>query len=117
MTVREHFQRVFTRIKYYTVGSGIVLCCLLTWRYPHMTRLQSTGVGLMLGIPFSAVIMLVLRRRFLCPRCGTDLARLQQQELRRERRSRGWFNVQMRHFWDTWNACPSCSLSFNEPYS
>ena len=117
MNVREHFQCVFTRIKYYAATSAILLSCLLTWRYPHLTRLQSAGAGLVSGIPFFAVLTLVLRRRFLCPRCGTNLARLQQQELRRERRARGWFNVQIRHFWDTWNACPTCSLGFNEPYS
>src|SRR5690349_11460028 len=116
MTIEEHFQQVFRRIKYCAVAAGILVACLLTWRYPHLTRLQSAGVGLLLGIPFAIVLFLLLRKRFLCPRCGTDLGKLRQQEVRRERRARGWFNVETRQPWDVWQACPHCGVSFKEPY-
>lgn len=49
MTIRDHFQRVFKRITYCAVGAAIVVVCVLTWRYPHLTRLQNAGIGLLLG--------------------------------------------------------------------
>jgi hypothetical protein len=116
MTIREHFQRIFKRITYCMVVAAIVVVCVLDWHYPHLTRWQNAGVGLLLGLPFVAVLMLVLRRRFLCPRCGTDLGKLRQQEIRRERRERGWFSVQMQLLWDAWSACPHCGVSFSDPY-
>lgn len=117
MTIREHFQRVLTRITYFAVGPAIVVVCLLIWRYPHLTRLQNAGIGLLLGLLCVPVLMLAFRRRFLCPRCGTDLGKLNQQEIRRERRERGWFSVRMQLVWDRWSACPRCGVSFTEPYS
>lgn len=116
MTIREHFQRISKRIRYCAVGIVTVLACLLVWRYPHLTRPQIAGAGALLGIPLTIVFMLELRGRFVCPRCRADLGQLHQQEIRRARRERGWFNVEMRSLWDEWNACPRCNVSFDEPH-
>jgi hypothetical protein len=116
MTIREHFKRVFDRIKYGCVALAIVLVALTEWRYPHLTRLQNAGIGLLLGVPISAILVLVLRGRFLCPRCGTDLGKLRNREVRKKRRVRGRFSADRRLLWDVWNACPHCGVSFDEPY-
>ena len=116
MTIREHFKRVFDRIKYGCVALAIVLVALTEWRYPHLTRLQNAGIGLLLGVPISAILVLVLRGRFLCPRCGTDLGKLRNREARNERRGRGWFSADRRLLWEAWDACPHCGVSFHEPY-
>ena len=41
MTTREHFETVFNRIKYGVVAIGIAGVVWLTWRYPHLTKLQN----------------------------------------------------------------------------
>jgi hypothetical protein len=116
MTIREQFQRVYRRIQRWAVGGVIVLACLVTWRYPDLTRLQNLGISVLLGVAILVILALLLRRRFLCPRCGTDLGKLRRQEVRQERRARGWFNVPMRLFWDVWDACPHCKVSLDDPY-
>jgi len=114
MTIREHFQRVFNRIKYGSVGGVLAVVLAPDFAGYHLTRRQDVVFGLLLGIPFVLVVLLLTRRRFLCPRCGTDLQKLVQQQLRAERRS--WLKFDGRMFYERWDACPHCGVSFSEPY-
>jgi hypothetical protein len=119
VTIREHFRRRFNRIKYGFTVVAIVLAGVLVWRYPHQTPEQYLTYGVVLGIPLALVLRWLLRGRFLCPRCGTDLQKLrveQRRQARRERGQLGYFNVDAQPFYETWDACPRCGCSFDDPY-
>lgn len=114
MTIREHFQRVFKRIKNGAVAVTVVLCVAVTVLFPQRTRLQVVGTTVLLGVVIVGALCRVVRRRYLCPRCGANLARLRTLELRRMP-----FAQRMRtnrQFWQEWNACPHCGVGFEEEW-
>lgn len=110
MTIREHFQRFHKRLTYITVSAVVLAVVLIELRYPHLTRLQNLMVALILGVVTSIVLLLGLKGRFRCPRCGADF-----QKLRRAQQSR--LSLDARMYWDVWDACPNCAVSFDAPYS
>jgi hypothetical protein len=119
MTIREHFRKRFTRMKnWFVVGAAIVGVVFSVWRYPqhaHQSPLQF-GVYAVLGMLLGLVWVWLLRGRFLCPGCGTDLQKRNAERFRQERRERGWLNADRRLFWEAWDACPRCGRSFDDPY-
>jgi len=118
MTIREHFQRRFNLIKYGYVVVGIVLGVFATWRYPHAPRLQMAIYSLLAGI-LSGIPLIWLLRRFVCPRCGTDLMKLNGEQFRQEVRERGWrawLDIDTRPLWEARDACPHCGVSFDDSY-
>lgn len=110
MTIREHFQLFYRRVTYITVIAVVLMVVLIGLRYHHFTRMQNLMVGLIVGIPVSVVLLLVLKGRFKCPRCGADF-----QKLRRAQHGR--FARDARMFWEVWDACPNCGVNFDAPYS
>jgi uncharacterized protein with PIN domain len=46
---------------------------------------------------------------FRCPRCGTSY-----QKMRKEQAAQ--LGSDRRMYWDLWNACPNCQLSFDAPW-
>ena len=114
MTIREHFQGVFNRIKNVTVVVAIVFACFLTWCSPKLTKPQYFAICFLFGIAIGCVLLLVMRRRFLCPRCSADLRKLRSQETR-QAGLRGRFGDRQL-LWVAWNACPKCGVSFDDEY-
>ena len=113
MTIREHFQGIFDRIGYIMLGVVIATVAVWTWGYPNFARGKEVAVSLLGGIALAGVSMLVFRRRFLYPRCGVDLAKLRSQELRQVPLLQRLAKIDGRQFWDRWNACPKCGVSFD----
>jgi hypothetical protein len=116
MTIREHFRRRFNLIKNGLLAATFVMVGVLTWLYPHHSRLQVFIGGLILAILSLPIVSWAFRGRFICPRCGTDLPKLQAAQLRQARRERGWLNVDRQVLWDAWDNCPRCGVSFDDPY-
>lgn len=109
MTIREYFQRFHKRVTYGTVIAVVLMFALVSLRYPHLTRLQNTMLGLLAAIPISIGLLLLFRWRFKCPRCGARFGNLRRAQL-------GRFHTDRRMYWELWSACPSCGVSFDEPY-
>lgn len=109
VTIREHLQRFHRRVTYFAVIVVVLMAVLIGLRYPHVTPLQNLMIGLIMGIPVSAVLLWVFKGRFKCPRCGADF-----QKLRRAQH--GLSRMDTRIYWELWNACPHCGVSFDAPY-
>lgn len=116
MTIREHFERDFKRIKNVTVGVTIALCVAMTVFFPQLNRLQTVAAVLLIAAAVSGGLMLVTRRRYLCPRCGADLGRLQGEQWRGVPFTQRLTKMDRRMFWQVWDACPKCAVSFGEDY-
>ena len=101
MSIREYFQRADRRLKYVTLVFELVLVAFLA----AITR--GWLVIILIGIAVAGALSLALRSSYLCPRCGVKLANLRSQELK------GRPGKHPR-FWDDWNACPKCGVSFDE---
>lgn len=109
-TIREHFQRVAKLVRWAWRAGGAILGILVLWCYPDLTRIHRDLVVFVLLILTFMVFALIPGRAFRCPRCGTDLKRLQARQVGQTRRDTP-------AFWEQWDACPNCRLSFDEPYS
>ncbi len=116
MTIREHFQRQFKWTKNAAVGGAIVLCIALTVFFPQATRAQTAVACLLIGFAIGGALMLANRRRYLCPRCGEDLGKLQGQQGRQLPVAQRLAKLDARMFYDAWNACPKCGVSFEEEW-
>lgn len=111
MTIREHYIRVYRRITYSTIAATMVFIVFFNSRYPHLNFVQEIEFGFILALPLSAVLLLLFRGRFICPRCHTDLAKWSRKSRRK------WFVWDSRMFYDRWEACPNCGVGFNEPWT
>jgi ribosomal protein S27AE len=116
MTIREHYQRLFKRVKNVTVGVVVVLALAVLWFSPHLTGAQNARAAFLVGITIAGALLLALRGRFMCPRCGADLSKLRGQEARRTHLGARLFGSDRRQFWDEWDACPKCGVSFDEEW-
>ena len=108
-TTREHFQRVSKLVRRAWMAGGSILGVFVAWRYPDLTRIQRDVVVSVLLILIFMAFALIPGRVFKCPRCGTDLKRLQAKQVGETRRDTP-------KFWEAWDACPNCRVSFDEPY-
>jgi hypothetical protein len=109
MTIREHFELLNKRMKYGGVAIALAIAIPVTFCFPPVTRGQSALLGLALGVPFVAVIYIVGHRIYRCPRCHRSLRRT-----RTELEARG--PAKGGSYWQLWNDCPHCHVSFDEPY-
>jgi hypothetical protein len=114
MTIREHYRRVWNRIMFGDLGVATMLCAFVAVYYPHLTRLQSAEVSVLLVVPMIVLVKVLVRRKFRCPRCGADLLKLRRGDRRRSAADRQMFDRRM--FWEAWNACPRCEIGFDEPF-
>jgi hypothetical protein len=110
VTIREHFQRFVKRVTYIVVAGALLVFVLIHLQYPHLTRLQNVTIGLLGGLPLAALLIVFFRGRFKCPRCGADFQKLRRAQVGRSA-------TDHRMYWELWDACPNCGVSFNEPYS
>jgi hypothetical protein len=106
VTIREHFVQLARRLNYVWVALAFAIVGVGMWRYPHTSPFT---IGLVMGAVLIGPIILVGRRVFRCPRCqrGYQQMRKQQPDRRRD----------LRMYWEVWEACPNCQLSFDEPWS
>jgi hypothetical protein len=106
-TIREHFQALQKRARYTSVVVAILVGAALFFWFPG-TRQQAALCGLIAAIVLFVVISLYFRRQFSCPSCKTDLLKLEKQQTAADGR----------RFWDSWDKCPQCGISFNDiwPY-
>lgn len=105
MTIREHFQRAERREHFVTLAFELVLVAFLALTTDRWL------IIILIGIAIAGVVHLALSRTFECPRCHENLRRLRNQNLRGRafiRKGKGG------KFWDEWDACPKCGVSFDE---
>ena len=109
MTIREHFRDMYKRVSRWTTAVAFIAAAVM-WMYP---QLNGFVIGLVIAVPLIGVLF-AFRGRFRCPRCGAELSKLRRQEIRQ----RGFIEATLdrRLFWDAWNACPKCGVSFDEDY-
>ena len=110
MSIREHMRRFHQRVTRITVIVGVVTVLLFTWRYPHASGTAHYELGAVMGVVIGVVLLFVFRGRFVCPRCGADFLKLRRKE-------RGRFNFDTRMFWQIWDKCPHCGVSFDDPWA
>ena len=109
MTIREHYELAFKRTKYGTVAAGIVVVVALEWRYPNVSKQQFLAIGLVMGVVFGVVLTLLGHFLYRCPRCHADFRKLRIKQM-------GRWNRDGRFYWQIWDACPQCLVSFDEPW-
>ena len=109
MTIREHYQRVFDRIKYGSIAAAIAVVLAFQWKYPHLPKPQWLAFALMMGLVFSLLLATLSHIVYRCPRCHADFRTLRIQQM-------GRWNRDQRFYWQLWDACPRCQLSFDAPW-
>lgn len=109
MTIREHFRRFQKRVNNARVAVGLVAAVIFLWREPRGSQLAPYAFGAGFALAWLAVFALFLRKRYVCPRCGADFIQLRREML-------GRFNPDRRLYWDLWEKCPHCGVSFDEPW-
>lgn len=109
-TIREHFQRAHRIKRLVLTAFAVVLGVLIRWRYHDLTRIQADIFLLVLLVPILIALGLGPAGRCKCPRCASDLKRLQAEQVGRMRGG-------SQKPWELWDACPNCHVSFDEPYS
>jgi hypothetical protein len=110
VTIREHFQRFQNRVSYMVVIGAVLVVALVDLRYPHLTKLQNAAIAFLGGIALALLLLVFFRGRFKCPRCSADFRKLRRAQL-------GRFSTDRRMYWDLWDACPNCGVSFDESFS
>lgn len=110
VTIREHFHRFLNRVSYVVVASVVLLFALIDLQYPHLTNLQNAAIALCSGILIGCLLCVFFRGRFKCPRCSADFRKLRRAQL-------GRFSTDRRTYWELWDACPNCRVSFDESFS
>lgn len=78
--------------------------------HPKLQRPDILIVGLGLAAVAFLAVFFVARRIYRCPRCGVGLNQLRAQTIGGQSRDR-------RMFWEIWDACPNCQLSFDSRWS
>ncbi len=116
MTIRQHYHQLFKRVTWVVVAVAMVLGAVITWGYPNLTRAQNRLAYAVVAVVMGGLLVLVFKRRFLCPRCGADLSKLYSEELSRKSFVLRFIIHDRRQFWDDWNACPKCGVSFDDEW-
>jgi hypothetical protein len=110
MTIREYYQRVQTWTKYVLAGVFITATFYIVFRYPKLPMWAYWVVGLGEAAVAMPILLVFMRRTYRCPGCEVNLMQLRVQKLGRRTGDR-------RMFWQIWDACPNCELSFDEPWT
>lgn len=109
MTIREHYELVVKYTKYGAIAAvGAVLIAFM-WRYPNAPRWQGPVLGLAIGAVLGPAIIILGRVLYRCPRCHADFQKLRVKEF-----GRGYRDKRM--YWQLWDACPQCHVSFDDPW-
>lgn len=109
MTIREQYESVLKQTTYGVIAVGSVVFIAFIWRYPHAPRRQSGLLGLLLGVVLAPVLVMLGRVLYRCPRCHADFQKLRVEQL-------GRWHPDRRMYWQLWDACPQCHVSFDEPW-
>ncbi len=108
MTIREHFRLVQKRCTYALVAVAVVVVFYMEARYPKLPRDAYFLVGLGLIAVMAPPFFILGKRLYRCPRCDAFL-NMKGQTANRPYRPGS--------FWDRWDACPNCQLSFDASWS
>ncbi|HTC53272.1 MAG TPA: hypothetical protein VK700_15150 [Steroidobacteraceae bacterium] len=109
MTIRDHFKRTQMWCTYGLAAILIGTALGIRFLHPKLPRPDILMVGLGLAAVAIVAVYFVTRRIYRCPRCGVGLNQLRAQTI-------GGQNKDRRMFWEIWNACPNCQLSFDAPW-
>jgi len=108
MTIREYYQRVQTWTKYALAGAIMTVTFYIVFRYPKLPMWAYWVVGRGEAAVAMAILLVFMRRTYRGPSCEVNVMQLRVQKLGRRTGDR-------RMFWQFWDACPNCELSFDEP--
>jgi ribosomal protein S27AE len=97
-------------VSYIVVASVVLAFALIELLYPGLTKLQSAAISFFSGILLGLLLTVFFRGRFKCPRCSADFRKLRLAQF-------GRFSTDRRIYWELWDACPNCGVSFDEPFS
>lgn len=109
-TIRRHFQRRQRAIPWVLAAVGLTSVAALECYRPEVIHRQAFLVGVMLCVGISPFLIIYMRKTYRCPRCGASFFGMHRME------KVGRFNVDMRQFWERWDACPKCGVSFDDPW-
>jgi hypothetical protein len=110
LTIRDHFKR--TRGLLIRVGVPLAIAWIVgVDLYPStLTKNEREGWAMGGGAALIIAAVFLIKERFKCPRCRTNFKHERWAQL-------GRWSTDMRNPEDMWDACPSCGVSFNDPYS
>ena len=66
-------------------------------------------VAAIAGVVFALIMIPVFNTVYRCPRSGANFLKLRKQQF-------GWFSGETRMFWQVWDTCPHCGISFDDPW-
>jgi rubredoxin len=109
-TIGDHLRR--TRALYMRILLPIIIAwvAVTTFYPPTLTKDQRMLVGVAGGTLIAFLGFVMIKDKFKCPRCGSNFRKERIEKL-------GRFSTDKRGAEDLWDACPSCGVSFKEPYN
>jgi hypothetical protein len=109
-TIGDHLRR--TRALYTRILLPIILAWIaVTTSYPPtLTKDQRMLLGVAGGTLIAILGFAFIKDKLKCPRCGSNFRKERIEVL-------GRFSTDARGAEDLWDACPSCGVSFKEPYT
>lgn len=109
LTIREQMQRSRTRMSWVVVPAVIALALAPLWLFPNAPAWLFGVFPVLVGLSVGLTTNRVTNRSFICPRCGADFREIRWKQL-------GRFAYDRRMYWDLWDKCPQCGVSFDAPY-
>lgn len=109
MTIREHFQRIQKTFKIALIVVAFAVLIPTFFLWPKAPAMYYMVGGLVFATVSMAVMVPIMSRIYRCPRCDSSYRKMRIDQ-------RGRFNSDSRLYWDLWEACPHCGLSFNEQW-
>jgi ribosomal protein S27AE len=109
VTIRQQFARTRTLFIRVTVPAVAAWCVFVTFYLTQLSRLEGYAAAAGGAIVLMVPAMLFIRKRFRCPRCGTNFKQARTAEV-------GRISFDTRGAEQMWDKCPNCGVSFDEPY-
>lgn len=109
LSIREHFGRTwayYVRITIPVMVSWLMAVMLFLPLLPKVEEYALAGAG---AVAIQMLGYRLARKQLRCPRCGSNF--------KKERHARlGRWSRDSRMPWELWDACPHCSVSFDDPW-
>jgi hypothetical protein len=110
MTIREYYELSWKRTTYGIFATVIAVEIAYCWCHPDMQKQHAVLLAWVLG-GVGAVAHPILFHCFIyrCPRCHADFMKPKSKWMEPSNRDK-------RFYWQIWDACPHCHVSFDEPW-